>query len=112
MNDCPIIEEFCQSQALFLHAKIANEFYICRKMTYIDRYVVGFCYLRQALRSFRLDRIEALKLQVGRFKRPADFDIQYSWRLMRVCPLSLLRPQGARGAQHWQGQIRCMPFMY
>ena len=39
-------------------------------------YVVGFCHLRQALRTFRLDRILALTLLDQTFNDPADFDIQ------------------------------------
>jgi predicted DNA-binding transcriptional regulator YafY len=37
-------------------------------------YLVGYCHLRQGLRSFRLDRIETLELTEERFERPADFD--------------------------------------
>ncbi|HEY0917465.1 MAG TPA: YafY family protein [Solimonas sp.] len=37
-------------------------------------YVSGWCQLRQGLRSFRLDRIEALAPREQRFTRPADFD--------------------------------------
>jgi len=38
-------------------------------------YVVGFCHLRQAVRTFRLDRIEALTLLDRPFLLPVDFDI-------------------------------------
>jgi predicted DNA-binding transcriptional regulator YafY len=38
-------------------------------------YVVGYCLLRQEMRSFRLDRIEALQLTVETFQIPAGFDI-------------------------------------
>lgn len=37
-------------------------------------YVSGFCHLRQALRSFRLDRLDAPRMLAERFERPADFD--------------------------------------
>ncbi len=37
-------------------------------------YVVGHCLTRQALRSFRLDRIHDAGPQPGHFERPADFD--------------------------------------
>lgn len=37
-------------------------------------YVSGWCHLRGGLRSFRLDRIEALAPRTARFERPADFD--------------------------------------
>ncbi len=39
-------------------------------------YVVAFCQLRQAVRSFRLDRIERLELTNQLFQVPADFNIQ------------------------------------
>jgi predicted DNA-binding transcriptional regulator YafY len=38
-------------------------------------YVVGYCLLRQEMRSFRVDRIEALLLTVDTFQIPAGFDI-------------------------------------
>ncbi|MFK7805353.1 MAG: helix-turn-helix transcriptional regulator [Anaerolineae bacterium] len=39
-------------------------------------YVAGWCHLRQALRTFRVDRIQELKtLSIG-FEPPADFDAQ------------------------------------
>ncbi|GAB5479898.1 helix-turn-helix transcriptional regulator [Marinobacter nauticus] len=37
-------------------------------------YVTGFCHLRSAMRSFRLDRISEVQLLADRFTRPADFD--------------------------------------
>lgn len=39
-------------------------------------YLVGRCLLRQALRTFRLDRVGRLELRDGTFERPADFDIK------------------------------------
>jgi predicted DNA-binding transcriptional regulator YafY len=39
-------------------------------------YMVGRCLLRQALRTFRLDRVSRLEFCEGTFERPADFDIQ------------------------------------
>jgi predicted DNA-binding transcriptional regulator YafY len=39
-------------------------------------YMVGFCHLRQAVRSFRLDRIRELSLLDERFATPADFNLQ------------------------------------
>lgn len=39
-------------------------------------YVVGYCHLRQALRSFRLDRILELTLLGEVFVLPADFDLR------------------------------------
>jgi len=39
-------------------------------------YVVGYCHLRQAMRSFRVDRIRELVVVDETFKPPADFNIQ------------------------------------
>jgi predicted DNA-binding transcriptional regulator YafY len=36
-------------------------------------YVVGYCHLRDAIRSFRLDRIIGVSATQGRFERPAAF---------------------------------------
>ena len=40
------------------------------------RYCIGYCHLRQAIRSFRLDRMLDLALLEQRFDEPADFDLQ------------------------------------
>lgn len=37
-------------------------------------YVVGRCRLREALRTFRLDRVRGLEMREETFDRPADFD--------------------------------------
>lgn len=37
-------------------------------------YVVGFCHLRQSVRSFRVDRMESVQLGSERFERPQPFD--------------------------------------
>jgi predicted DNA-binding transcriptional regulator YafY len=37
-------------------------------------YVIGFCHLRQDVRTFRLDRIQELRLVNDTFTRPANFD--------------------------------------
>jgi predicted DNA-binding transcriptional regulator YafY len=37
-------------------------------------YVVGYCHLRQDVRTFRLDRIQELRLRNDTFTRPANFD--------------------------------------
>lgn len=37
-------------------------------------YLTGFCHLRQAMRSFRLDRISDVHLLSGTFQRPPGFD--------------------------------------
>jgi predicted DNA-binding transcriptional regulator YafY len=39
-------------------------------------YVIGWCHLRKALRTFRVDRIAALALTGQTFVVPADFDIR------------------------------------
>ncbi|WP_231512245.1 YafY family protein [Paucibacter sp. KBW04] len=38
-------------------------------------YAVGYCHLRQALRCFRLDRVEAVEARPASFLRPAGFDV-------------------------------------
>ncbi|RPJ25375.1 MAG: YafY family transcriptional regulator [Chloroflexi bacterium] len=45
-------------------------------LTYYQQrwYVVGYCHLRQDLRSFRLDRITNINTLEAHFKRPAGFD--------------------------------------
>jgi len=37
-------------------------------------YVVGYCHLRAAVRSFRVDRIRRAEVLAASFERPADFD--------------------------------------
>ncbi len=39
-------------------------------------YAIGFCHLRQALRSFRVDRIQELALTNQTFDSPPDFSLQ------------------------------------
>lgn len=39
-------------------------------------YMAGHCLLREALRTFRLDRVSHVELLDGSFERPADFDIK------------------------------------
>ena len=39
-------------------------------------YVIGFCHLRQALRTFRVDRISSLELLETLFEVQADFDLR------------------------------------
>jgi predicted DNA-binding transcriptional regulator YafY len=38
-------------------------------------YVVGWCHLRRGLRSFRLDRVQSVRLVGSRFSRPEGFDV-------------------------------------
>lgn len=37
-------------------------------------YTIGYCHLRRAMRSFRLDRMESATLLQNRFQRPSGFD--------------------------------------
>jgi predicted DNA-binding transcriptional regulator YafY len=39
-------------------------------------YCIGYCHLRQAIRSFRVDRILDLALQEQTFEEPVDFNLQ------------------------------------
>ncbi|GAP12556.1 predicted transcriptional regulator [Longilinea arvoryzae] len=39
-------------------------------------YLAGYCHLRKAVRSFRVDRMESLVLLDERFSTPADFDVR------------------------------------
>ena len=66
-------------------------------------YVVGYCLLRQEMRSFRLDRIEALQLTVETFQIPAGFDIHAyldeEWRSQPQIQVKLrFAPQAAHVA--------------
>ena len=66
-------------------------------------YVVGYCLLRQEMRSFRLDRIEALQLTVETFQIPAGFDIyaylDEEWRSQPQIQVKLrFAPQAAHVA--------------
>lgn len=50
-------------------------------------YVPGYCHLRQDIRTFRLDRIEAVELMEGVFARPSDFDpLAYVNQAMATTP--------------------------
>ena len=50
-------------------------------------YVAGHCHLRQALRTFRLDRIAAVEPRPETFARPADFDsLAYVQRTLATMP--------------------------
>jgi len=70
-------------------------------------YVVGYCHLRQAMRSFRVDRIASLNLTVQVFQIPEGFDIQaYLAQELKAQPQLRVRmrfaPLGARLAQYNQ----------
>ncbi|MBQ5948311.1 YafY family protein [Massilia sp. ST3] len=50
-------------------------------------YAVGWCHLRRAIRSFRLDRIRAVETLERRFERPQDFDaLAYLQRSVATLP--------------------------
>ncbi|MBW1838022.1 MAG: transcriptional regulator [Deltaproteobacteria bacterium] len=50
-------------------------------------YIIGFCHLRQEIRTFVVDRIKLLRLTDEKFKRPQDLDIdeytRHSFRVMQ-----------------------------
>ena len=53
-------------------------------------YMVGRCQLRQALRTFRLDRISQIEVRDQQFDRPADFDARaYLHRSMPFVEMGL-----------------------
>lgn len=59
-------------------------------------YAIGYCHLRQAVRSFRVDRIAQLTLLGETFAEPADFDVQaYLATDMRFQPTLRMRLQFA-----------------
>jgi predicted DNA-binding transcriptional regulator YafY len=50
-------------------------------------YLVGYCRLREDLRTFRVDRIQHIALLEDRFARPRDFSVrEYLARSMRIEP--------------------------
>jgi predicted DNA-binding transcriptional regulator YafY len=72
-------------------------------------YMVGWCHLREAIRSFRLDRIKEAVLNESSFERPGDFDAmkyleesvanmarRYTFKvLLKIDPLKAQREIGA-----------------
>ncbi|GGH77663.1 putative DNA-binding transcriptional regulator YafY [Pullulanibacillus pueri] len=50
-------------------------------------YVVGHCHLRQAIRSFRVDRIHQLTIHEKHFERPPGFDAK-AFFLERLLPIT------------------------
>lgn len=55
-------------------------------------YTVGFCRLRQAIRSFRVDRIDSVTVTESRFERPSDFSAE-QYLLESLMPGSLQAEQ-------------------
>lgn len=54
-------------------------------------YAVGYCHLRRALRTFRLDRIRSARLNDDQFTRPPDFDcLAYALKSFAAMPSAWL----------------------
>lgn len=73
-------------------------------------YVTGHCHLRNGLRSFRLDRIQDVRLLTDRFRRPADFDaaayVQQSiLQVPRAHPVTLLLHTDIASATNLLGHL-------
>lgn len=71
-------------------------------------YVSGYCHLRRALRSFRLDRLSGLELLDRHFERPAGFNaadhLQESMeRAWRQYPVEVLLYTDIASAGHYLG---------
>jgi predicted DNA-binding transcriptional regulator YafY len=73
-------------------------------------YLIAFCHLRQALRTFRVDRIQAIRPQPGAFVVPADFSAHdYLTETMRLEPTfqvvveldASIAPQVREWHGHW-----------
>lgn len=64
-------------------------------------YVIGYCHLRQALRTFRVDRIQALELLETSFEPPSDFDLRtYLENDLQAQPQITVRMRFAPQAVH------------
>ncbi|MEW6650421.1 MAG: YafY family protein [Chloroflexota bacterium] len=64
-------------------------------------YVVGYCHLRRAVRSFRLDRIQQLTLSGQVFSPPAQFDVHaYLAQEWQAAPLLRVRMRFAPDCAH------------
>ena len=64
-------------------------------------YLVGYCHLREAPRTFRVDRIQKLRLLAQSFELPADFDVhQYLEHEFKDQPLIRVRLQFVPEAAH------------
>jgi predicted DNA-binding transcriptional regulator YafY len=64
-------------------------------------YVIGYCHLRQGLRSFRVDRIQELALLDRTFDRPAGFDVHaYLAAEFQAQPLVRMRLRFQSQAAH------------
>jgi predicted DNA-binding transcriptional regulator YafY len=70
-------------------------------------YLVGLCHLRGALRTFRVDRVQALTLRSESFTVPDDFDVhaylaQETWFEPRLEVRLRFAPEAAQEA--WEGR--------
>jgi predicted DNA-binding transcriptional regulator YafY len=64
-------------------------------------YAIGYCHLRRELRSFRVDRMDALNLTAQVFQTPDDFDIRaYLADEWKAQPLIAVRMRFAPQAAH------------
>lgn len=64
-------------------------------------YLVGYCHLRRALRTFRVDRIQSLKMLERSFEIPVDFDIHvYLKNELRDQPITYARLRFIPEAAH------------
>ncbi|MGD8968972.1 MAG: YafY family protein [Anaerolineae bacterium] len=66
-------------------------------------YVIGYCHLRDALRTFRVDRIQELTLCRDTFEVPDDFDVhrylaEETWFPARIQVRMRFSPKAARDA--------------
>ena len=71
-------------------------------------YVIGYCHLRLALRTFRIDRIAELTLSDQTFALPADFDIHaylaQEWQDSAQCQVQMrFAPEFVHLAQYGRG---------
>ncbi len=68
-------------------------------------YTIGYCHLRQEMRSFRVDRMDSVNLTAQVFQIPPEFDIQTylaeEWKAQPQIRVRLrFTPQGAHIAQY------------
>lgn len=74
-------------------------------------YGVGYCHLRQAVRTFRVDRIERIELLDATFERPASFDLaaylgqEELWGAPPVRVQMRFFPAGAALARYQRGNF-------
>ncbi|MDP2957878.1 MAG: WYL domain-containing protein, partial [Longimicrobiales bacterium] len=73
--------------------------------------MVGYCHTREAIRTFKVDRIQEARLLAERFDKPADFDIRAyqgeGWAMMRGAARDpeLVRVHFAQRAGRWVSEV-------